>query len=96
MIDRKKVIKDLEDCLSSSCRGYRPRLLCPYSDEEWDIMRDALTLLKEQEAKTGQWIYESEFADCWSNTCSECGKRFTNAIESFAPYCWNCGAKMKG
>ena len=58
-----------------------------------------LALLKEQKAverKTGHWIYESQFADCWSNTCSECGKRFTNAIDSFAPYCWNCGAKMEG
>ena len=59
-------------------------------------IQKAVDLLKEQEAKTGQWIYESEFADCWSNICSECGKRFTNAIESFAPYYWNCGAKMKG
>ncbi len=48
MTDREKVIKDLEECLSASCRGYRPRLSCPYNDEEWDIMRDALTLLKEQ------------------------------------------------
>lgn len=49
MSDREKVIKDLEECLSASCRGYRPRLSCPYNDEEWDIMRDALALLKEQE-----------------------------------------------
>ena len=48
-IDREKVIKDLEECLSASCRGYRPRLSCPYNDEEWNIMRDALALLKEQE-----------------------------------------------
>jgi len=54
-----------------------------------------LAILKEQEEKTGHWIYESQFADCWSNTCSECGKRFTNAIDSFAHYCWNCGAKME-
>jgi len=57
---------------------------------------NALELLKEQEEKTGHWIYESQFADCWSNTCSECGKRFTNPINTFAPYCWNCGAKMEG
>ena len=50
MLDREKVIKDIEECLSASCRGYRPRLSCPYNDDEWDIMRDALALLKEQEA----------------------------------------------
>ena len=48
MTDRKKVIKDIEECLSASCRGYRPRLSCPYNDEEWDIMREALELLKER------------------------------------------------
>ena len=48
--NREKVIKDLEECLSASCRGFRPRLSCPYNDEEWNIMRDALELIKEQEA----------------------------------------------
>ena len=65
-------------------------------DAVGEIMDKHYKRLKEQEAKTGHWIYESQFADCWSNTCSECGKRFTNAIDSFAPYCWNCGAKMEG
>lgn len=50
-MDREKIIKDLEECLSASCRGYRPRLSCPYNDEEWDIMRDAFNLLKDQEAE---------------------------------------------
>ena len=49
MPDREKVIKDLEECLSASCRGFRPRVSCPYNDDEWDIMRDVLCLLKEQE-----------------------------------------------
>ena len=88
MHDREKVIKGLEPILGCA------------KQEKWgawiDTLEDALALLKEQEEKTGHWIYESEFADCWSNTCSECGKRFTNAIDFFAPYCWNCGAKMEG
>ena len=48
-IDSEKVIKDLDECLRSSCRGFRPRLSCPYNDDEWDIMRDAFAMLKEQE-----------------------------------------------
>lgn len=55
MADREKVIRDLEECTSASCRGFRPRLSCPYNDEEWDIMRDALALLKEQEAIIEQY-----------------------------------------
>ena len=50
-MDRERVIKDLEECLSASCRGFRPRQSCPYNDDEWDIMRDALALLKEQKPK---------------------------------------------
>lgn len=59
MPDREKIIKDLEECLSASCRGFRPRQLCPYNDEEWDIMRDALALLKEQQAKIDELIKEA-------------------------------------
>lgn len=49
-MDRTKVIQDIEECLFATCRGYKPRKLCPYNDDEWDIMRDALALIKEQEA----------------------------------------------
>ena len=48
MTDREKVIKELEECLSASCRGFRT---CPYSDADWDAVREALALLKEQEAR---------------------------------------------
>lgn len=45
-IDREKVIKKLEECMSASCRGFRT---CPYSDADWDAVREALALLKEKE-----------------------------------------------
>jgi len=48
MTDREKVIKQLEECLSASCRGFRA---CPYSDDDWDAVREALALLKEQEVR---------------------------------------------
>jgi len=50
--------------------------------------------LKEQEPKTGHWIFESQYCEAWSHTCSECGKRTTTAANTFANWCWNCGAKM--
>ena len=58
------------------------------------IMRKAHDLLKEQEPKTGHWIFESQYCEAWSHTCSECGKRTTTAANTFANWCWNCGAKM--
>lgn len=57
----------------------------------------AIGLLKDQEAvepKTGHWIFESAYCEAWSHTCSECGKRMTTAYNTYANYCWNCGAKM--
>ena len=45
MSDRKRIIERLEECLSASCRGFRT---CPYSDDEWDAVKTALALLKEQ------------------------------------------------
>lgn len=48
MTDREKTIKELEECLAASCRGFR---MCPYSDvPDWDAVREALALLKEQES----------------------------------------------
>lgn len=45
MPERDKVIQKLEECLSASCCGFRT---CPYSDDVWDTVREALTLLKER------------------------------------------------
>lgn len=46
MADIEKVKKDLKECLSASCSGFRPKLYCPHSDEDWDIMRDALSVIE--------------------------------------------------
>ena len=55
MADREKVIKGLEHCSSGEgCKG------CPYNKTEsghaclFDCIRDAIPLLKEQEAKPAQ------------------------------------------
>jgi len=96
MPDREKVIKDIEECLSASCRGFRS---CPYNDDEWDIVRDALALLKEQEA---EWIYgeDETGVDGWH--CSYCGffepwfYEFTDDIDfiRFYSFCPCCGRRM--
>ena len=63
-------------------------------DELHEMYTDVIALLKEQEPKTGHWIFESQYCEAWSHTCSECGKRMTTAVNTFANWCWNCGAKM--
>ena len=88
---------------------------CPYGRENykpmngcfWDLMSDALALLKEQEAKTGHWISVNDgdvvaidndgFPEraCF---CSEC-KKYLIASDEYAvygKYCPFCGAKMEG
>lgn len=46
---RDKTIKGLEECLSASCKGFKPGVYCPLPDEAWNYIRDALALLKEYE-----------------------------------------------
>lgn len=96
MDDRNILIKGAEEILS---------YVLPDEKDTSGIMvkvgwvRDVLALLKEQEAvesKTGHWIFESAYCEAWSHTCSECGKRMSTAYNTYANYCWNCGAKMEG
>lgn len=102
MPDTDKVIKDLTRCQRCECDN------CTLEDKSgypWDctarenLIDYAIAKLKELEAtkpKTGHWIFESSYYEAWSHTCSECGKRMTTAINMYANWCWNCGAKMEG
>ena len=94
MPDRGEVIKKLEECLSASCRGFRT---CPYSDADWDAVREALALLREQEPQEPHYC---EADDSWS--CGNCGE--TVGYSEFNPggidpvrnkYCPECGRKVK-
>lgn len=104
MIGREKVIKGLECCSEKqNCKE------CPYfcfnAKCQDDMNRDALSLLKEQEAVEGHWIpiesptgveaFGIKEMTVQVVRCSVC-----NAEEdvSFATYrfCPRCGAKMEG
>ena len=79
MPDRERVTEHLNDCLVASRR-----------DNTWvfvrkDIVEDALTLLKKQDAKTGHWN-GPECSCCHAILERRC--RFE--------YCPHCGAKMEG
>lgn len=95
MIDREKVIKGLEchtGLCSESCPYYN---ITDYCCEE--LCRDALELLKEQEAMTEYVINE------FQPTCKACGFRpFAGYIPSLEwmrergfKYCPHCGQAVK-
>ena len=52
MIDREKVIEELETCLTASCRGKSG--YCPIPDKIWDNLDEVLELLK-QPYRFGKW-----------------------------------------
>ena len=71
-MDREKVINGLEHCLKESEHLYdNPCKGCPYESEESgvnsrcidDVMRDAITLLKEFEGQDGLKHYDDGSVD---------------------------------
>ena len=96
MIDKEKVIKGLECCMSES-RCYK----CPYLTEgECEngtsyyskSSEDAITLLREQEPVT--WSYEY---NCF--ICSNCGLAIEDEVNCLMNnsinFCPTCGRKVK-
>ena len=97
-MDREKVIKSLEFCTSTDnmCED------CPYFNKEYcnpNLMRDALALLKEQEAvepKTGHWIWLQYCAN-EGVYCSECHTKMFDRYpmkKKLSQFWGHCGAKM--
>ena len=95
MSDRENVIKGLEYCTTEG-RNYDFR--CPYNGEddcEVSLEKDALALLKEQEAKPPAIMQDSE--GIWS-TCSTCGHKLRPILaikmNTYIPkFCPECGRK---
>ena len=92
MPDREKVIKGFEICSQpGSCRSE-----CPYYEKEgtecsyW-LMKDALELLKAQEAVEAKVVGESESHGSWWFACGACG----HAIDPEDNFCRECGRKVK-
>lgn len=90
MPDREKVIKGLAEMANS-------KRLWNKADYWAMVCRDALELLKEQEAvepKTGHWIESKCLDECFW-VCSECNfPSEAIAAPQLYKYCPNCGTKM--
>ena len=99
MTDREKVIKGLETCIpmkyetneEKECRHEQ----CPYGRENykpmngcfWDLMSDALALLKEQEAVEPTLIREGRNKYYNDYVCPRCD----NEVVYEQNYCSECG-----
>ena len=105
MIDREKVKKGLECCKASMNDDPFQRCSeCPYNDISISVQEcravlsaDALELLKEQEAKTGHWIYLQYCAN-EGVYCSECHTKMFDRYpmkKKLSQFCGHCGAKME-
>ena len=95
MPDREKVIKGLEMCLADElCDG------CPYEENCFDtdidnpwgtyVMRDALALLKEQEAVAPILIREGRNKNYNDYVCPRCD----NEVVYEQNYCSECGVQF--
>ena len=95
MTDRENVIKQLEECLSASCRGFRT---CPYSDDEWDAVESVLALLREQEPVEPAKFQRGNRTDYFCRSCTtKVGMLFSNedAWRFHYHFCPRCGKKVK-
>ena len=100
MPDLGKVIKGLQierECVSRDCD--RDCGKCDLvQDRDWllSVYDEAIELLKEQEPKTGHWIW-LQFCANEGVYCSECHTKMFDRYpmkKKFSQFCGHCGAKM--
>ena len=94
MPDREKVTQCLETCVSGCKEG------CPYEYKNFiyrvggkvDLMRDALALLKEQEAVKPKKENDGNPEPCtsWWYVCGDCGRY----IDPHDRFCRHCGREV--
>ena len=95
-VDREDVILELETCLTSSCRGFKPGVYCPFNDDVWNSVRDAVAMLKAQEP-----VEPVVDIDTWK--CGNCGHTLEHQqllgdnvlFHEQYNYCPDCGGKVK-
>lgn len=95
MTDREKIIRAIEKAKKQSKEYAIGEIIVPFKEADMII-----ALLKEQEAKTGKWIEQTDYMGDTYYDCSVCneswitieGTPWLNGMN----YCPHCGAKMEG
>ncbi len=100
MADREKVIKGLEACLAAEVtEDENPCESCPYFFDEMcqsAIKKDALALLKEQEAKTVELIQmdrNGQWGADLTGYCPSCKRPLKSRFSK--RFCGECGQAVK-
>ena len=105
MSNTKKVKTGVLQCIMNCATDeYETQCLdCPYYSEEItlaecrkELREDFLTMLKEQEQKTGHWVYLQYCAN-EGVYCSECHIKMFDRYpmkKKLSQFCGHCGAKM--
>lgn len=86
MADREKVINELVEHIESALAVDSDYVDCVRTD----LLQTVVGLLKEEQPKTGHWIYK-KYDDMFMCSCCE-----KYSIRNDYPYCHWCGAKMEG
>lgn len=104
--------KAVKSCADDSFRNYKARMtreeaikwqetfrktygIMPEAAEACDM---AIKALQEPERKRGRWIKLSEpdENDNIKCRCSECHAEDVHSKSAIVPFCWKCGADMRG
>ena len=108
LISRQAAIERLEEHRRIFCKSHMEFTILSDKDKARvdEIDNCIATLINlpsaQSERKKGRWIlYENQrqedvYNDNCLYICSECGKSDLHAKTQKVPFCWNCGARMKG
>lgn len=72
--------------------------ISPYNRRFLNALNMAIEALQSEPVKYGKWtVDEKHTEEIYTNPvyCSACGKDVVMDYGEYAPYCPNCGAKMK-
>ena len=94
MVDRENVIEALERCINGNHDGcqYKYGGAATFEHCRSDLMRDALALLKEQEAVEPKWFRDMH-NPAGAFRCGACEEIIVEKNIDF--YCPKCGRKVK-
>ena len=97
MTKEKQIEEMTENLCDIECKGMK----CDACDCccEYRMLAEALYNAGYRKQSEGEWIFEADEAGGTGNIqvrCSNCQAGDIHRKGLYVPYCWSCGAKMKG